>query len=123
MSRFAVGNLYLLGSVTVVTISHVMIKGLIDALPEPLGVAQLRELLRPAFVFRGTVAALLLVAGFVLWLQCLVRLDLSYAYPIACSSVVLVTLFSVLVLGEPVTWKMWVGTILIVVGVVMLRPD
>jgi uncharacterized membrane protein len=64
----------------------------------------------------------MLGVGLVFWLLCLDRLNLSYAYPIACSSVLLVALFSGLFLGETVTLKMWSGTVLILIGIVLLMP-
>ena len=64
----------------------------------------------------------MLVAGFLFWILCLVRLELSYAYPVACSSVLFVSLFSVIFLGETVTPRMWIGTAFILVGLVLLMP-
>lgn len=124
MSRFLSGNLYLVASMFCVTTSHVMIKGLIDqAQPESFAWRALGQFLTVERLIRGGIAGVLLVAGFVTWMLCLTRLDLSYAYPVASTSVLLISLFSVLVLGETVTPRMWLGTALILVGVVLLRPE
>ncbi len=56
------------------------------------------------------------------WALCLSRLSLSYAYPVASTSVLLIAVFSVVVLGEAISLKMWAGTALILVGIVLLRP-
>ena len=71
---------------------------------------------------RGSIALLLLVSGFLFWVLSLTRLDLSYAYPIACSSVLLVALMSAIFLGEAVTLRMWSGTVLILIGIALLTP-
>ncbi len=83
----------------------------------------IREFLTQARVARGGAAFGLLVTAFVLWLLCLQRLDLSYAYPIACASVLLVSLFSMIFLGEAVTPRMWLGSLLILVGIALLTPS
>jgi drug/metabolite transporter (DMT)-like permease len=62
----------------------------------------------------------LLVAGFLLWVLCLTKLDLSYAYPVVCSSVLLVAFFSGLFLGETITVRTWCATALILAGLVLL---
>jgi multidrug transporter EmrE-like cation transporter len=91
----------------------------------PLGFNRffVQALCYPGRVLRVLAALALLVAGFVLWMMSLSRLDLSYAYPVACSSAVIVTLFSVLFLGESVSIRSWGGTVLIVLGTVLLTPS
>lgn len=71
----------------------------------------------------GVLAAAMLVAAFFFWLMTLSRLDLSYAYSIACSSALLVTFFSIVFLGETVSAKMWSGIILIVLGTALLATS
>ena len=123
MSKFAVGNLFLFASMICTTASHVMIKSLVDEVGKKgLGFDTLLELLAGARIVRSVSAGVLLVAGFLLWVMCLSRLSLSYAYPVASTSVLLIAIFSVTTLGETITPKMWVGTALILVGVVLLRP-
>ncbi len=62
----------------------------------------------------------MLVAGFLFWMMSLSRLDLSYAYPLACPSALLVAVLS---LGEVVTARMWWGAAMIVLGTVLLVPS
>ena len=123
MSRFLVGNLFLVLSMLCATASHILIKGLLDQLqPGSLSWGTLGQLLTGPRLFRGSAAAALLVVGFLSWLLCLSRLELSYAYPVASSSVLLVTAFSIAVLGESVSWRMWLGTLLILAGIILVRP-
>ena len=72
---------------------------------------------------QNTIARSVSVAGFGFWVLALARLELSYAYPIACSSILFVALLSTVFLGEPMTPKMWVGTVMILVGVILLTPQ
>jgi drug/metabolite transporter (DMT)-like permease len=123
MSKFAAGNILLFASMICTTASHVMIKGLVDEVGGGgLGLGTIGELLESARIVRSMSAGLLLVLGFLFWVLCLSRLSLSYAYPVASTSVLLIAAFSVLTLGETITPKMWAGTVLILVGVVLLRP-
>jgi len=69
------------------------------------------------------IVLVLLVAGFLFWVMSLSRLDISYAYAVACSSALVVTFLGVVFLGETVSYKMWLGTVLIVVGTVLLAPS
>ena len=123
MSKFAMGNVLLIGSMLCTTVSHIMIKGLIDQAGEKsLTLSSLLELFTGPKLLRSVLAGSLLVAGFLLWALCLSRLTLSYAYPVASTSVLLIAIFSVVILGETISPKMWAGTVLILVGVVLLRP-
>ena len=100
-----------------------MIKALIDeAGDKGLTLSSLFALFTGPKLFRSLIAGSLLVAGFVLWALCLSRLSLSYAYPVASTSVLLIAIFSVVVLGEAINLRMWAGTALILVGIVLLRP-
>jgi len=123
MSKFWWGNLYLLVSVLCAVSSQIMIKSLLDEVQAAAeGWQALQAMLSDGRLFRAAVASALLVAGFVFWILCLTKLDLSYAYPIACSSVLIVVFFSAFSLGEAVTPRVWVGTVLILLGLVALGP-
>jgi drug/metabolite transporter (DMT)-like permease len=123
MSKFAMGNILLFASMLCTTTSHVMIKGLIDqAGDDGLTVSSLFELFTGPKLLRSALAGFLLVLGFLLWALCLSRLSLSYAYPVASTSVLLIAVFSVAILGETINPRMWAGTVLILVGIVLLRP-
>ena len=123
MSRFLVGNLFLLSSMVSATCGHVLLKSVVDEVKSSgFGWETLRALAEASRAWRGGGGALLVAAGLLFWLLALTRLDLSYAFPVACSSILLVTLFSVIFLGEPATARLWIGSVLIVAGVVLLMP-
>ena len=102
MSRFLVGNLFLLLSILGATAGHILLKAVVDEVSSStLGWSTLQALLAPGRFWRGAGGASLVVVAFLCWLAALTRLDLSYAYPVACSSLLLVTLFSVTLLDGP----------------------
>jgi drug/metabolite transporter (DMT)-like permease len=123
MQRFVVGNVYLLLSMVSAVSSQILLKALIDEL-QPL-ISGLREL-PGAFdgprSMRLAASLALLVAGYGFWVLSLTRLNLSYAYPIACCSVLVAVLLSVLFLGESVSPRQWIGTVLLLTGAVLLMP-
>jgi drug/metabolite transporter (DMT)-like permease len=124
MSTFWIGNTYLLLAMLCSSGSQGVFKALFNE-RGPLGFngAFVQALCYPGRVLRISAALALLIAGFVFWMMSLSRLDLSYAYPVACSSAVIVILFSVLFLGEAVSIRSWCGTVLIVLGTVLLAPS
>lgn len=123
MNRFVIGNLFLLLSMACAATSQILLRALL-AETGPLGLdwTACRSLLTGERLVRGGLAMMLIVAGFGFWVLALSRLQLSYAYPIACSSILLVTLLSALFLGEAITVRTWAGTVLILLGVVLLMP-
>lgn len=65
--------------------------------------------------------ALSLLAGhFFLWLHVLTRLELSVAVPLTASSYVFNAVLVHLRLGEQVSVRQWLGTVLITLGVVIV---
>ncbi len=122
MSRFVLGNVFLAASIGCAALSQVLLKAVLRG-SDP---GDLRALLGALFASgRGATSGLALVlvaSGFVCWLQALTRLDLSYAYPIACASILVVAFLSWLVLGEPLSARAWVGTLLVLAGVALLAP-
>jgi len=113
----------LIASILCAVSSQIMIKALLDEVQSVAeGWQAVQELLSDGRLLRATVAGVLLVAGFLLWILCLTKLELSYAYPIACSSVLLVAFFSAHALGEAVSPRVWLGTVLILLGIVALGP-
>jgi len=118
---FVAGNVFLLGSMLCTVGSQLLIKRVIDeARRSAAGGAAWLELLTRERVLRGGAALMLMVFASVFWLLCLTRLDLAYAYPIACASVLFVTLFSAVFLHEAVTARIWAGTVLVLLGVLLL---
>jgi multidrug transporter EmrE-like cation transporter len=124
MSRFLIGNLWLGFSMVTAAAGHIIIKKLIDqAGTAELNWEWIRSLMTVEKLLRGGAGAALIIAAFIFWLIALTRLDLSYAYPIACSSVLLVAFFSALFLGEPVTIRTWLATLFILGGIILLMPS
>src|SRR5690242_14423063 len=63
----------------------------------------------PGAALRIALALFLMIVAFLAWLLCLSRLNLSYAYTVACSSALFVSIFSALFLGEIVSARLWLG--------------
>ncbi len=123
MSRFVVGNLFLASAILLTSIAQVVIKALMSELDEGAGFSEkMREMLVDGRLWRAMLAGSMVVSGFLCWVACLSRLDLSYAYPIACGSALIVAILSVVFLGESMTWRMWAGTLLILAGTALLTP-
>lgn len=124
MSSFWWGNTYLLLSMLCASGSQIVFKALFNEIgPFTIDSFYFEQLAAVRTVFRIAAALALLVAGFIFWLMCLSRLDLSYAYSIACSSALFVMILSVMFLGETISVRMWCGGILIVAGIVLLVPS
>ncbi len=123
MSKFMAGNVFLLLFMLLSSGSQILVKELVDeAQPFQFSWDWIRSFSTRATLVRATIAVAMMGGGFLCWLLCLTRLNLSYAYPIACTSVFLVTLFSVLFLNETITLRIWAGTALIVAGIFLLIP-
>lgn len=58
--------------------------------------------------------------GAIVWLSVLSRIDVSLAYPFVSISFLITAVLAVLFLGEPLTRPLVIGTILIVMGIVVL---
>jgi multidrug transporter EmrE-like cation transporter len=58
--------------------------------------------------------------GAMIWLLVLARVNVSIAYPLVSIGFILTAAFAVLILGEPVSKAMMIGTVLITIGVVIL---
>jgi undecaprenyl phosphate-alpha-L-ara4N flippase subunit ArnE len=54
--------------------------------------------------------------GTIIWIYVLRHLALSQAYPVMATTFLLVPLASVLIFGEVLTWRYWLGAGLIVAG-------
>lgn len=74
-------------------------------------------MLTSPFVFLGLA---LYGVGTVLWLFALKQMDLSLAYPFVGVSFIFVLLFSLLFLGESFQWNRFIGSLVIIVGIVIL---
>jgi drug/metabolite transporter (DMT)-like permease len=122
-SPFAVGNLMLIASMLCSALGQIMIKHVMNGHDFPqFSTTSLKQLAAPTVFLQVSLAAMMIGSGFFFWVAALAKLDLSYAYPIASSSVLLVTLMSGVFLGEQVTLRVWIGTALVVLGVLLLLP-
>ena len=121
MSNVGSGNAFLLLSILFASGSQVVLKGLFNETgPLSTNGLFLEQLLSEGRFVRLSAALAMVVVAFIFWTLSLSRLDLSYAYAVACSSALVVAFFSVLFLGEAVTTRMWGGIVLIVLGTALL---
>jgi uncharacterized membrane protein len=77
----------------------------------------LKSLLSSPIIWGGLV---LFGRSAIVWLFALSRASLSFAYPFAALSYVLIVLFSVLVLHEDVPVLRWIGVAFIVTGILLV---
>jgi len=93
MSQYLTGNLLLLQAILCTAVSQLVFKAVLNETgPLELKWSFLTEIAVGVRAWRLAAGGVLLVAGFLFWIASLSRLDLSYAYPMACSSTLLVTL-------------------------------
>jgi multidrug transporter EmrE-like cation transporter len=121
MSTFWTENAYLILAVLLASCSQIVLKALLNGM-EPSGFnwSFVRGIFSYGRVFRMLLALAMLMAAFVFWIMSLGRLNISYAYAFACSSALLVNFFSVMFLNEEVSVRMWLGTVFIVLGTILL---
>lgn len=123
MSSFWIGNVCLLISMVSGAASQIVLKALFNQTgPLILSLPFLQSLCTYGRILYVLTALGLLAAAFVSWMMTLSRLNISYAYPLACSSALLVALLGVVFLGEAVSVRMWGGTVLIILGTILLGP-
>ncbi len=69
-------------------------------------------------------AGVAFMAGFFyLFLAALTWADLSYLNPLTATTYVFTAAFARLFLGEELSWRRWVGTIIVVAGVALISLD
>ncbi len=123
MSKFMTGNFLLLSSMVLGAGSQVLIKSLMNKYQGSLlNIADIKAFIDIPNIMGVAISAMMLVLGFIFWIFALAKLNLSYAYPIACTSVIFVALFGSIFLGELITLRMSLGTVLILVGIILLMP-
>jgi len=76
----------------------------------------LKQLLNP-WIISGFVSAFLASLA---WMAAMTRFELNYAYPYMSLAFVIVMVFSVLFLGELLTWQRILGTLLVMGGLVVI---
>ncbi len=121
MSNVGIGNAFLLLSILFASGSQVVLKKLFNETgPLKVNSLLLEQLFSEGRFVRLSGALAMVIIAFIFWTLSLSRLELSYAYPVASSSALVVAFFSVLFLGEAVTARMWWGIVLIVLGTALL---
>jgi uncharacterized membrane protein len=114
----------ILTSVVLAGVAQITLKTGVNHVTDAAGGGELRmnaenlkELLSSPIVWGGL---LLFALSAIVWLFALSRASLSFAYPFAALSYVLIVLFSVLVLHEDVPVLRWVGVAFIVTGIMLV---
>jgi uncharacterized membrane protein len=114
----------ILTSVVLAGIAQITLKTGVNHVTDAAGSGDLRmnaenlkALLSSPIVWAGL---LLFGLSAIVWLFALSRASLSFAYPFAALSYVLIVLFSVLVLHEDVPVLRWVGVGFIVTGIMLV---
>lgn len=116
------GHLYILLTLAFTVYGQLVLKwqiGLAGPMPAD-SVAKLfflfKQLLNP-WIITGFVSAFLASLA---WMAAMTRFELNYAYPYMSLAFVIVMVFSVLFLGEILTWQRVVGTLLVMGGLVII---
>lgn len=114
--------IYILISVLTGAIGQIMLKkGMTTMGPVTLTVDQLPTVLWSMATNLWVVFGLLIyVTGTVFWLAALSRVDLSYAYPFASLSYVVMLAASWLIFHENITPLRLVGTLVVALGVILI---
>jgi multidrug transporter EmrE-like cation transporter len=121
MSQFWIGNLYLMLSMLMGAAGQVALKHVMNRTgPLSLDSRMFFSVVSTGSAPVAGMGIALLIASALFWFACLGRLDLSYAYPVACASAIFVVFFGVIFLGEAATFRSVVATCLIVAGTAML---
>lgn len=120
--RLNLAVIYILISVFTGAIGQIMLKrGMTDMGPVTLTVDQLPMVLWSMATNLWVIFGLLIyVTGTVFWLAALSRVDLSYAYPFASLSYVVMLAASWLIFHENITPLRLVGTLVVALGVILI---
>ena len=121
------GVVLLLVSIVFCTVAQFMLKAAMNRVGVLPAFADL-ELI--SFLLEHRVAVGLIIVGLglygsgtILWILCLTRLELSFAYPISTLQYLLVFLAAWIFLGEDIHLARWLGMAVIAVGVVVMSAD
>lgn len=118
----ATGHLYILLTLVFTVYGQLVLKWQISqagAMPVELVdklLFLLRQLLNP-WIISGFFSAFLASLA---WMAAMTRLDLNYAYPFMSLAFIIVMVFSVLFLGESLTWQRVFGTALVMSGLIVI---
>jgi drug/metabolite transporter (DMT)-like permease len=121
MSPFFIGNAFLFSSIILGAGSQVIFKFIFNKSGPPRFSSSLWDQVSSGWmIFNLSLGVLMLAAGFLFWIASLTKLNLSYAYPVACGSALLVVAMSAFFLGEAVTYRTWIGAVLVAAGTGLL---
>jgi multidrug transporter EmrE-like cation transporter len=121
-ARMDIAVIYILISVITGAVGQVMLKkGMTTLGPLVISLKEIPSLVLKIamnpFIFFGL---LIYVGGILFWLVALSRVDLSFAYPFASLSYVLMFLASWLFLNEQITMMRIIGSLVIILGVIIV---
>jgi len=105
------------------TINQLILKSAINSLEASLSfnlIKILRFILKLASLPRVWIGFLFSVLSLCIWLFVLSKVDLNFAFSVDSMHYVFIALTSQLILKEKVCWRRWLGTLLIVVGIVIV---
>jgi len=118
------GYLYIAGCVFFTVYGQLILKWRMNMQTQPLPeetVAKIFYLIKliifDPFILSGLASAFL---ASLFWMAAMTKFSLSFAYPFMSSAFVIVMFFSVLLFGEALNIYKLVGTVLIVLGIVVL---
>ena len=117
------GYLYILGCVTFTVYGQLILKWRMNTqppLPDSLFdkfVYLTKLIILDPFILSGFVSAFL---ASLFWMAAMTKFQLSFAYPFMSSAFVIVLIFSVLLFGETLNLYKLLGTVLVVLGIVVL---
>lgn len=120
--QISISIVYILFGVLAAAVGEVLLKhGMNQIGPVTLNLNDIFSILwgigTNPFVFGGLV---LYLGGLVFWLAALSRVDLSYAYPFASLSYIIMLIASGLFLGEQISPTRLIGTLIIAIGVLVV---
>jgi drug/metabolite transporter (DMT)-like permease len=120
--RMSLDVVYILASVVLGAIGQILLKkGMGSMGPLTITLSQFSALLwRIATNPYVVIGLLIYVTGTLFWLVALSRVDLSYAYPFASLSYVLMLAASWLLFGEQITALRLLGTLVVCSGVFLI---
>jgi len=113
---------YILTSVVCGAIGQVLLKkGMATMGPVTIAVSRLPAILLGIATNPFVVVGLLIyVSGTLFWLAALSRVDLSFAYPFASLSYVLMLAAAWFLFSENISWMRILGTVVVALGVVLI---
>ena len=121
MSQFWVGNLFLMLSMLTGAAGQVALKYVMNRTGTlSFDGRAVSSVFSTGSAPIAALAIVLLASGVFFWLASLNRLDLSYAYPVACASAILVVIFGVIFLDEAISFRSCIAIMLIVLGTALL---